>query len=478
MNIYQRIVEANNGNDDGIAICDRGRRFTYSELFRNVDFIVDRLKKNGLDAGARVAVLAGDSMEYLAVTLGVLASGCVVVPVSTCVPEHELRIMLSEMNINALICSETYHREEDSTLTVPDAFRERYYIRFFSCSTHPIILPEEKHAAYIRYSSGTTGSRKGVVLSHESIWERLNVCQDLNIGRGEQVLRILDVTFHFIVPDLLFLLRGACIVICPSPAESHLEDLLKEYEIEFLYAVPYYYHWLITSDLILPELLQKVKYAFSVSMNLDSADAIAFREKFNIPLMQTYGSIETGLVCVNTSDRLDKVNSVGCLQAAYHLRLADADDSGTGKILLNGPGFFDAYLTPFQLRTDVCGEDVYFNTGDIGRMDEDGYLYLTSRTKNVINYCGIKVFASEIEAVLREHPWVGGCRVYGQNAGSFGEVPVAEIAVAAGIVLMENWEEALREYCSRHLALYKVPKLFRQVEMLPRSSGAKLLRRP
>ena len=110
-------------------------------------------------------------------------------------------------------------------------------------------------------------------------------------------------------------------------------------------------------------------------------------------------------------------------------------------------------------------------------MDEDGYLYLIGRAKNVINFAGMKVFPSEIETVLLEHPWIRECRVFGQVAGAFGEVPVAEIVVSADTVLMEGWEDALREFCYRRLAPYKVPKLFRQVETLPRTASGKILRR-
>lgn len=476
VNLYQKILEENTGYD-GIAVCDRGRKITYPELFRSVDFIIGRLKKNGVEPGSRVAILADDSMEYIAVSLAVLGLNCVIVPFSSRAPENEVRKMLSEMGVNVMLSSEKYHREEDSSLTVPETFRDLFFIRFLSNVIQPIPLPDGKQAAFIRFSSGTTGNNKGVILSHDSVIERTDACLELGVSRGENVFWVLDMAFHFVVTILLFLRKGACIVICPPPVESNMADVLKEYEISLLYATPYHYRLMTSSESILPEMLKSVRRAFSTAMKLESSDALAFREKFDLPLTQAYGIIEVGLPCINVSDQPDKVNSVGRLQQAYQIRLADADESGAGRVLLKGPGFFDAYLTPFKLRSEVCEDGCYFNTGDIGRMDEDGYLYLIGRAKNVINFAGMKVFPSEIETVLLEHPWIRECRVFGQVAGAFGEVPVAEIVVSADTVLMDAWEDALREFCYRRLAPYKVPKLFRQVETLPRTASGKILRR-
>lgn len=476
VNLYQRILEENAGYD-GVAVCDRGRAITYPELFKSVEFVIIRLQKNGVEPGSRVAILADDSMEYIAVSLAVLALDCIIVPFSSRAPENEVRNMLSEMSVNVMLCSEKYHREEDSTMTTPETFRDNFYLRFLSGRIQPITLPDNKQAAFIRFSSGTTGNNKGVILSHDSVIERTDACLELGVTRGEKVFWVLDMAFHFVVTILLFLRKGACIVICPPPVESNMAQVLKEHEVSLLYATPYHYRLLTSSEEILPEMLNGVRRAFSTAMKLEASDAVAFREKFSLPLTQAYGIIEVGLPCINVSDRPDKVNSVGRLQSAYQLRLADADESGAGRVLLKGPGFFDAYLTPFKLRSEICEDGCYFNTGDIGRMDEDGYLYLIGRAKNVINFAGMKVFPSEIETVLLDHPWVRECRVSGQVAGAFGEVPVAEIVASADTKLMDGWEDALREFCYRRLAPYKVPKIFRQVETLPRTASGKIIRR-
>ena len=475
MNLYRKIVEENE-NWDGVAIYDRGRSISYPELIQRVDELQIILQKYGVQPGARIAVLADDSMEYILLSLAILALDAIIVPFSSRAPEAEVDNMLSEMKVNILITSEPYHKDRDMEISCGRLLQDRVYIRDISLAVDPIQLPEGKVPAFIRFSSGTTGKNKGVILSHDSVIERTDACLELGVTRGEKVFWVLDMAFHFVVTILLFLRKGACIVICPPPVESNMASVLREHAVSLMYATPYHYRLMTSSEEIRPEMLSGVRRAFSTAMKLENSDAAAFRAKFNMPLTQAYGIIEVGLPCVNVSDQVEKTDSVGRLQKAYELKLADADADGAGRVLLKGPGFFDAYLTPFRLRSEVC-EDGYFNTGDIGRLDEDGYLFLIGRAKNVINFAGMKIFPAEVESVLMSHGWVKECRVSAQAAGAFGEVPVAEIVTAPGVVLIDDWDEALREYCYRHLAPYKVPKIFRQVADLPRTASGKILRK-
>ena len=110
-------------------------------------------------------------------------------------------------------------------------------------------------------------------------------------------------------------------------------------------------------------------------------------------------------------------------------------------------------------------------------MDEEGYLFIVGRAKNVINFAGMKVFPYEVETVLSEHPWVAECRVSGRAAGAFGEVPAAEIVLRENVTLPDDWIDTLREFCYRRLASYKVPKFFETVKDLPHTASGKLIRK-
>ena len=476
MNLYRKILEEI-GDYEGPAVIDRGRTSNYPDLFRRTDLAAERLRRFGVVHGANVAILADDSLEYIVLSLAVLSLDAAIVPVSSRATGEETESLLREMRINFLICTEPYRKLGDMEFPGADCLYDRCYIRNLDPKIEPIALPGGRTAAFIRFSSGTTGKNKGVVLSHESVIGRTDACEELGVTRGENVFWVLDMAFHFVVTILLFLRKGACIVICPPPVEANMASVLRDHPVQLLYATPYHYKLMTASGSILPEYLSHVRRAFSTAMKLTPADAAAFRAKFGHPLTQAYGIIEVGLPCVNNSGDPEKAASVGRLQPAYRLMLKDADpETGAGRILLRGPGFFEAYLSPFRTRDEVC-EEGYFDTGDIGYVDPDGYLFITARAKNLINFSGMKIFPYEVENVLLEHPWVRDCRVSGRPAGSFGEVPEAEIVLAEGLVPPDEWIQILREFCYRKLAAYKVPKFFQIVPSLPRTASGKLIRK-
>ena len=308
------------------------------------------------------------------------------------------------------------------------------------------------------------------MLSHHAVLERTSACVGLGVTRGEHVLWVLDMAFHFVVTILLFLRKGAAIVICGRPVESRMRDALRDHPVSLLYATPYHYRLMIHSADFQPDALNGIRLAVSTAMTLDAADAEAFRQKFRRPLSQAYGIIEIGLPCIN--DSADAA-SVGRLQPAYEVRIENPDAEGKGDILIRGPGMFDAYLSPFCLRAELC-KDGWFRTGDVGYTDAADRLFIVGRSKNVIIFAGMKIFPYEVEAVLNEHPLIRESRVSGMKTPGFGELPVAEI-VAEG-ELPADWQTEFRKYCFARLAVYKVPKQFTIVPSLPRTASGKIRR--
>lgn len=469
MNIYETI-RREIGGYDGIAVIDRGREFSYHVLFQAADTLGVQFREAGMTAFARVGLLADDSCEYIAASLAVLSLNAALVPLSTRAAESERERMPAELELNFLLVSEPYRKEGDQPLL------HGLFLRILKKEIRKIELPEGRVPAFIRFSSGTTGGSKGVVLSHRAVIERTSACVGLGVTRGEYVFWVLDMAFHFVVTILLFLRKGAVIVICGQPLIEKMPEAFRRYPLNLLYATPYHYRLMTHSDDFTPPMLAGVRQAFSTAMKLEVADAEAFRAKFGLPLTQAYGIIEVGLPCINTSGMVEKTASAGRVQDAYRIEIRDPDAGGTGSILIRGPGMFDAYLAPFRLRTELF-PDGWFPTGDMGYVDEDGWLFIVGRSKNVINFAGMKIFPYEVESVLHEHPYVGESRVKGMPFPGFGEVPVAEIVLRENTELPENWRMELRRWCFRRLAEYKVPKDFIIVDSLPHTASGKLIRR-
>ncbi len=467
LNIYETI-RREVGNYDGTAVIDRGQSRSYPELFREADRLRSGLASLGVAPLARVGLLADDSFEYIAASLAILAMNAALVPVSTRTVPSEREAIPEKLVLNFLLCSRDYAGKDD----LPVSGFPGFFLRPLKKEITPLPLPDGKIPAFIRFSSGTTGDSKGVVISHRSVIERTDSCTALQVERGEYVFWVLDMAFHFVVTILLFLRKSAAIVICGQPLMEKMVRAFRDYPLNLLYATPYHFRLMTHSDEFMRGSLSGVRRAFSTAMKLENADAEAFERKFGFPLTQAYGIIEVGLPCVNSTAKKD---SVGRLQPAYEARIAEPDIQGIGRILLRGPGMFDAYLEPFRLRDELC-PDGWFDTGDLGYLDSERDLFIIGRSKNVINFAGMKIFPYEVESVLNAHEWVRESRVTSKPFPGFGEVPVAQIVPVSFDALPENWIDLLRRHCFANLAEYKVPKYFELVDSLPHTSSGKIIR--
>jgi long-chain acyl-CoA synthetase len=215
-----------------------------------------------------------------------------------------------------------------------------------------------------------------------------------------------------------------------------------------------------------------VRLAVSTTCALPADVAADFFKRFDKPLMPALGIIETGLVSLNTDDPRGRWNSVGRPVKDFRVKILAPDENGCGEIAVAGPGICDAYVVPWQAREQFL-TDGWFITGDIGRLDAEGFLFLLSRKTAVINLAGRKVFPEEIEAVLDRHPAIRESRVFGRTHPHLGEVVEAEIVLAGEAAAVEN----LAHYCREHLAAFKIPTRFHIVPALPRTPVTGKIRR-
>jgi long-chain acyl-CoA synthetase len=252
-------------------------------------------------------------------------------------------------------------------------------------------------------------------------------------------------------------------------AKPFLEAIIR-WKGTVLYAAPFHFAMLArdNSGVQIPS----VRLAVSTTCALPLETSADFLKRFHTPLVQALGVIELGLVALNTGDPRARWNSVGKVAGDIRVRIINPDENGCGELAVSGPGIFDAYVAPWIPRDEVLREGWFF-TGDIGRLDADGFLFLLSRKTAVINLAGRKVFPEEIEAVLNRHPSVRESRVYGRPHPHLGEVVEAELVLEppdAGI-------DPVRQYCREHLASYKVPMRYTVVAALPRTPVTGKIRR-
>jgi long-chain acyl-CoA synthetase len=210
-------------------------------------------------------------------------------------------------------------------------------------------------------------------------------------------------------------------------------------------------------------------------MPLDKSLADAFQAKFGFRLRQAYGIIEVGLPCISGENDDFQTGLVGRILPDYELQLANPDETGNGNIMLRGPGMFAGYFEPFRTLEQVCANG-WFDTGDVGHLDSQGRLVIAGRSKNVINFAGMKVFPYEVEAVIRAFPEVEDAVVYGIPDSQYGELPCADV-VFRNCAEPETAVDRLKEFCYRQLSPYKTPKMFNPVKALSTTLSGKTRRR-
>jgi len=476
VNIFETIKKEAAGYGDNTAVIEEDQSISYLELLDASENLASRLKNNGIKPGDRIALLCNDSIDYIIISLAILAAKAAVVPVSSSLSWDETDAVLNRIDVNFLIF-------DKSSYTGADA--EPFFSGFNGGGEFFLLrrkakdlLPEEYYAlnpAFIRFSSGTTGASKGVLLSHESIIERTDSAdRALRMTSNDVVMWVLSMSYHFVVTILLFLRRASTIVLCGNTFPESFQDNIRRYGATFIYASPFHYHLFSNSGGIPTDLFSGVRIAISTAMKLPAATAGEFYDKFGFELAEAYGIIEVGLPFINLSGNPAKRGSAGKVLPDYDIKIENRDKNGVGELHVKGKGMFDAYFSPWQSRKEAI-QDGWFNTGDLGKVDDDGYLFISGRDKNVINFTGMKIFPEEVEFVLNRHPAVKESLVYGVSHPRYGELPCAKVVFNDGIKSGFDTNE-IRRFCYPLLTSYKVPKEIFPVKRLEKTASGKLKR--
>ncbi len=454
-------------------ISDQGEgevaQVSYAELVAGFQAVAQRLREGGLEPGQRCGLIAPQGAGFVESALGILATDACFVPIPEDHAGEVLEAFAERARLHHLL---TLGRdaEEGSLRSFP--------------SPAPLDGQGEEefralHPAYLRFTSGTTNRRKGVIIGHAAILERLEAAnRALEIGSQDRILWLLPMAHHFVVSILLYLRYGATVLL---PSGSLARSVLAFAEAQaatVCYASPHHYN-LLAKDKGDAK-LGGVRLAISTAEGLRPDIAERFQTRFGFPVCQALGIIEVGLPVIDR--RGGKPGSLGRPVADYDvwLRAEDgrpAEDptalERSGEICIRGPGLFDAYLDPWMVAREVLHPDG-FRTGDQGWFDEDGDLHMAGRRTNRINMAGMKFFGEEVEFVLDTHPAVRRSRVFGREHPHLGEIPVAEIELHGSAPTPDR--KSLTSFCRDKLPRYKIPREFRVVEELPMTATGKLAR--
>lgn len=476
-NVYHIIRDAAEKWPARVAIYDEYGSMSFAELYAETEKLKNWLIERGVAPGMGVGLMCANSRFFICGLFAAVGTGAVVLPLSHQMKKAEIDEVVEAAGLHAVLDDQ---RGVDPIAKEPLLFEEYPELTAFRFQWSGLDFdqPLASHLddpAFIRFSSGTTGQSKGVVIGHRAVYERVDAAnQLLKLNTDDVVLWVLPMAFHFVVSIVLYLRVGSAIAIAKDFMADTVIDCAQRFKATLLYASPM--HLRLLSHHPGEVNLDTLHTVISTSTAISPAEIARFTEKTGKHISQAYGIIEIGLPIVNHRNSEDHPEAVGHALPAYTVEILDDDNqlvpAGTiGNLAIAGPGMFNGYLSPPTRREEVLNGS-WFMTGDLATKSEDGLITIEGRKKSMINVSGNKVFPEEVEAVLNQHPDVKMSRVFGGRHPLLGEVVEAEVVLGDG----ERDAEKFIKYCRKVLSTYKIPQRIHFVGHIEQTKTGKIKR--
>jgi long-chain acyl-CoA synthetase len=473
MNVFETLAQSAHQWPDRIAIIDAGGSLNYRSLWREVEALRVQLDKLGVRGGQGVGVRARNGRAFVIGGLAALGCGAVIMPIHHQIKPDEQADMLAKAPLCVIIDDGSGIAQPGRTMALENPGGNGLRFTRLDNSQAPL-APQIKDAAFVRFTSGTTGAAKGVVLTHRDVLERTRAANSgLQLTHEDKILWVLPMAYHFYVSIILYLEAGATVLVGGDYLAENILDSAVKHNATFLYVTPMHIRMLNSekSGRTLPPSLQRV---MSVSAKLNPQSARDFHARYKVPVSQGYGIIEVGLPIMNIAEAAEHLEAIGRPVSSFeamivHDEMKPVAEGETGQLALRGPGMFSGYLNPPRLRSEIM-HDGWFLTGDLAHRDSGGLIVLDGRTSSVIHVAGHKVFPEEVAAVLDSHPAVLRSRVFGRQHPQWGEAVFAEVQLRNGTVTGEE----LLTFCRKRLSSQKVPVSVEFVPEIAMTSSGKV----
>lgn len=482
---------------DHIAIIDGERRISYAELDRRTDKLACALRERGVRQGDRLATLQYNSAEFLELLFAAAKLGAIFVPINFRLAPPEIAYLLADSGADAFVWSGPLSqlardalrgdgvRVRLRVMVEGDTFDDETDYDTLLRSGEPRALGMRvagSDVAMLMYTSGTTGRPKGVMLTHDNLfWHAIN---NLNLGPG---LRSTDRTvtvapmFHIGalgVHTLPLLYVGGTVVVLPSFDPRQTLAVMAHERVTLQFLVPSMWSALMT----VPDFETYDLSALELAVTGGAPCPLPVLEYFQgrgVPFQEGFGMTETapGVSLLDTNHLKEKSGSIGRPNFHIQTRIVDENDrevptGEVGELVLRGPNVFAGYWG-LPDATAEAFRGGWFHTGDLGRVDDEGFITLVDRKKDMIITGGENVYPSEVEQVLWRHEAIREVAVVGVPHPKWGETPIAVVALEDGA---EVTADELISFARERLAHFKCPTRVEYVSALPRNAAGKILK--
>ena len=512
---------------DRPAIIYLGEKFTYARLRNLIDRFASALLDLGIGKGDKVMIYISNSIQWVITFFSIQKIGAIAVPVPPIYTSFEIEYMINDSGAETIVCLDTnfgYVKE-----IFPKTCLKRVIVTnlvdllplwkravgfLFDKIPNGIVKKDEKvyffkdlikqtpeklnveidpwnDLSYILYTGGTTGFPKGVPGNHAGMTSYVrDIMEDVAGGyieEGKDTYIAINPLFHIMALGLFVAIGlnyGNSTIIMPVPQVDAILRVIEKYRIRWLLGVPALYRMILENDRLGQYDLSSLRYCYCGGDVLPIEVFKRWKEHLGIPIHQVYGSTEAGHVTYSRLNKDPELMSIGLPLRSRQCKVVDPDTlepvpvGEIGELLVTSDYTIKNYWNkPEETSRSYVEIDgkIYYRMGDYVRQDERGEIYYIERSADIIKYKAYRVSASEIEAVLQDHPTVIGACVVGVPDVKVGE------RIKAIVVLKEDARGVdapeLIKWCRERLAPYKIPQYIEFRDMLPKSKVGKLLRR-
>lgn len=461
-------------------IDDRGPRKGI-ELVIGALHLAELIERRSRSPFVGVMLPTGSTMPMVALATWML--GRTVVPLNYVLKPEELQYIIDDCGTDIIITAGPFLEAVNQSPRVDNLVRlEEVSFAGAPEPRWPVRVSGDD-LAILLYTSGTSGKPKGVMLSHRNILSNIDQClRWVNFTDRDVLLGVIPQfhSFGLTVLTLLPLVTGCRAVFTAKFVPHKIIKLMRVHRPTAFVGIPSMYNALLHSKDATPDDFRSLRLPISGGEPLPLAVLEQFEARFGIRLCEGYGLTETSPVANVCRPEEWRQGSVGRAVPGVTERIVDLEGGQDlpagkeGEIRIAGPNVMRGYYNLPIETAAVFDDRGYFRTGDIGRLDADGFLAITGRLKEMLIVAGENVFPREIEDVLNRHPTVHDSGVVGGSDPMRGEIPIAFVELNEGAAFDER---ELLSWCRERLAGYKVPREIRSLDALPRNATGKIMRR-
>ena len=467
----------NLGRSQDLAIVDHDNRITYEQLAEKINNSRNKIYSIGIRQGDRVAIFSRNSADFIYTYMAITSLGAICVPINFQLSSREISYILNDAGVKHIFTYQpleieskfiqheikTIHQADDTIPKAPNLSDDF----------------DDKNPCVIIYTSGTTGNPKGAVLSHRNLVRNAQQMRNMTCTRECRVLCILPMyhCFSWTCSVIYPIYCGATVVIVSNFTPKDTINVIKTEKITDMYVIPSICTFL--TQMATVDEMSSLRLVVSGGTTLPLKIANDFTGKFGVQICEGYGLSEASPVVTMNPTGKARVGSAGPIIPDIEARFVDTDGNdvpkGTeGELIIKGDNVMLGYWNLPEATAQAIDKDGWLHTGDIAKIDEDGYVYIVNRLKELIISMGENIYPREVEEVIYQFPGIKDAAVVGIDDELRGQAGACFYSVQEGA---EVDEKKLKRFLQKNLAVYKIPREFHRLEDLPRTSTGKIFKR-